>query len=74
MLRVHGIHPHCTPLVALFYTRFMALCVLYRALNKVMLVRCFRLICDNYSDSMKLVAACISRVNRQIRGLHPLQL
>ncbi len=66
MLRVHGIQPHCTPLVALFYTRFMALCVLYRALNNVMLVRCFRLICDNHADSMKM-AACLSRVNQQIR-------
>ena len=66
MLRGHGIQIEQHILIELFYTRFMARCVLYRALNNVMLVRCFRLICDNHADSMKM-AACLSRVNQQIR-------
>ena len=65
MLSGHGIQIEQHTLIELFYTRFMALCVLYRALNNTMLVRCCRLICDNHSDTMKMVA-CIVRVNRQI--------
>ena len=65
MLRGHGIQIEQHTLIELFYTRFMALCVLYRALNNTMLVRCCRLIYDSHSDTQKMVA-CIVRVNRQI--------
>ena len=60
-----------TPLMSLFRTRFIALCVLWRALNVSMLRRCFMMMLNHYDDDGdghdRHMAACITRLNVQIR-------
>ena len=70
MLRAAGIFAF-TPLMSLFRTRFIALCVLWRALNVSMLRRCFMMMLNHYDDDGdghdRHMAACISRLNIQVR-------
>ena len=70
MLRQAGIYAF-TPLMSLFRTRFIALCVLWRALNVSMLRHCFLMILSHYDDigngHDRHMAACISRLNVQVR-------
>ena len=70
MLRQAGIFAF-TPLMSLFRTRFIALCVLWRALNVSMLRHCFLMILSHYDDNGnghdRHMAACISRLNVQVR-------
>ena len=70
MLREAGIFAF-TPLMSLFLTRFIALCVLWRALNLSMLRRCFMMILSHYDDDGdghdRHMAVCISRLNVQVR-------
>ena len=70
MLREAGIYAF-TPLMSLFRTRFIALCVLWRALNGSMLRRCFMMMLNHYDDDGdghdRHMAACITRLNVQIR-------
>jgi len=70
MLRQAGIFAF-TPLMSLFRTRFIALCVLWRALNVSMLRHCFLMILSHYDDHGnghdRHMAACISRLNVQVR-------
>ena len=70
MLRAAGIFAF-TPLMSLFRTRFIALCVLWRALNVSMLRRCFMMMLNHYDDDGdghdRHMAACITRLNVQIR-------
>ena len=70
MLRQAGIFAF-TPLMSLFRTRFIALCVLWRALNVSMLRRCFMMMLNRYDDDGdghdRHMAACITRLNVQVR-------
>ena len=70
MLRAAGIFAF-TPIMSLFRTRFIALCVLWRSLNASMLRRCFVMILSHYDDDGdghdRHIAACISRLNVQVR-------
>ena len=70
MLRAAGIFAF-TPLMSLFRTRFIALCVLWRALNVSMLRRCFMMMLNHYDDDGdghdRHMAACMSRLNVQVR-------
>ena len=70
MLRQAGIYAF-TPLMSLFRTRFIAICVLWRSLNVSMLRRCFLMILSHYDDNGdghdRHMAACISRLNVQVR-------
>ena len=70
MLRAAGIFAF-KPLMSLFRTRFIALCVLRRALNVSMLRRCFMMMLHHYDDDGdghdRHMAACITRLNVQIR-------
>ena len=70
MLRKAGIFAF-TPLMSLFLTRFIALCVLWRSLNVSMLRRCCMTILSHYDDDGdghdRHMAACITRLNVQIR-------
>ena len=70
MLRKAGIFAF-TPLMSLFLTRFIALCVLWRSLNVSMLRRCCMMILSHYDDDGdghdRHIAACISRLNVQVR-------
>jgi len=69
-LREAGIYVF-TPLMSLFRTRFVALCVLWRSLNVSMLRRCLMVILSHYDDGGdahdRHMAACISRLNVQVR-------
>jgi hypothetical protein len=62
VLRAAGIFAF-TPLMSLFLTRFIALCVLWRALNVSMLRRCFMMMLNHYDDDGdghdRHMAACI---------------
>ena len=70
MLREAGIYAY-TPLMSLFRTRFIALCVLWRALNVSMLRHCFMMILSHYDDDDdghdRHMAACITHLNVQVR-------
>jgi hypothetical protein len=70
MLREAGIYAF-TPLMSLFRTRFIALCVLRRTLNGSTLRRCFMMILDHYDDGGdghdRHMAACISLLNVHVR-------
>jgi len=70
MLRESGIFT-LTPLMSLFLTRFIALCVLWKSLDASMLRRCFVMILSHYDDDGdghdRHIAACISRLNVQVR-------